>query len=181
VSEGPEHVTELDFGCIPDPSGSREFLLQDESSAYLTFHAVRRGSDGYFHDAGLAVVEMPFCHITRFGYPNDEALEGHPLWDKGLGAYGIYEVLNSSWKAQLAEQNLVCFPNPHPDAGARSRHYVFTFHESTFECIAEGLTLTVIQEGTEGIHAELLGRLMRGGPSARYVRERGGKPAPGEP
>jgi len=36
---------------------------------------------------------------VKFGGPNDEALGGHPLYERGLGRYGVYEVFNSSWPA----------------------------------------------------------------------------------
>ena len=76
--------------------------------------------------------------IVKFGYPNDEALPGHPLYPKGLTFYGIFEVRDSSWSRALAEQNLVSFPNPSPSATS-GRHFVVTFHDSTLECIAEGI------------------------------------------
>ena len=31
------------------------------------------------------------------GGPNDEVLNGHPLYAKGLGGYGPYPVHNSPW------------------------------------------------------------------------------------
>jgi hypothetical protein len=33
----------------------------------------------------------------KVGYPDNEALPGHPLYSKGLRHYGRYEVLESSW------------------------------------------------------------------------------------
>jgi hypothetical protein len=72
----------------------------------------------------------------KFGYPNDEALPGHPLYPKGLSYYGLFEVLNSSWNKTLAEQNLVSFPDPSPSR-SNGRHFVVTFHDSALECIAE--------------------------------------------
>jgi hypothetical protein len=87
-------------------------------------------------DEEFAVLRFPVCTIVKFGDPNDEALPGHPLYPKGLGYYGLFEVLDSSWIKTLAEQNLVSFPNPSPSRGS-NRHFVVTFHDSTFECIAE--------------------------------------------
>ena len=87
-------------------------------------------------DEEFAVLRFPVCQIVKFGYPNDEALPGHPLYSKGLSYYGLFEVLDSSWIKTLAEQNLVSFPNPGPSRPSR-RHFVVTFHDSTLECIAE--------------------------------------------
>lgn len=33
--------------------------------------------------------------IYKFGYPNDEVLESHPMYKFGLSFYGLYEVINS--------------------------------------------------------------------------------------
>jgi hypothetical protein len=77
--------------------------------------------------------------IATFGYPNDEALPGHPLYGAGLGPYGVFEVSDSSWKRQIIEQNKRCFPRtpPHYDS---LRHFVVTFQDSTFECLAGELS-----------------------------------------
>ena len=69
---------------------------------------------------------------------DDEALHGHPLYDRGLRRYGAYELRHSSWVRALERMNRV-HPRHSPERFARLRHYVFTFHDSTFECVAEGL------------------------------------------
>jgi hypothetical protein len=86
----------------------------------------------------LAVLRFPICQILKFGYPNDEALPGHPLYAKGLRHYNLFEVLDSTWIAALADQNLVAFPNPRGEPRP-DHHFVITFHDSTFECIADHL------------------------------------------
>jgi hypothetical protein len=53
------------------------------------------------------------------------------------GYYGIYEVKNSSWIARLSEQNKVAFPDSRPSDGVK--HFVITFHDSTFERLAAGM------------------------------------------
>src|SRR5262249_17748356 len=73
-----------------------------------------------------------------FGPPNDEALSGHPLYRKGLRHYGVCEVKNSSWVRALERMNRV-HPSHHPRMFSRYRHFVFTFHDTTFECIAGGI------------------------------------------
>ena len=81
-------------------------------------------------DEEFAVLRFPVCQIVKFGYPNVEALPGHPLYSKGLSYYGLFEALDSSWIKTLAEKNLVSFPNPSPSRPSR-RHFVVTFHDST--------------------------------------------------
>lgn len=40
----------------------------------------------------VAIVEFDLVAAHYLGAPNDEALSGHPLYKKGLRAYGAYEV-----------------------------------------------------------------------------------------
>jgi hypothetical protein len=84
----------------------------------------------------IAVFSSPLAHM--FGSPNDEALSGHPLASRGLHAYGSFEVLHSSWVRALERMNAV-HPNHRPDSFAGYRHFIFTFHDSTLECVAKGV------------------------------------------
>jgi len=83
---------------------------------------------------GKILVVFQGCSIASFGYPNDEALAGHPLYKSGLEHYGFYEVMHFPWPAQLEEQNHVMFPGSRVFQG--DRHFAVTFHDSTFECLA---------------------------------------------
>ena len=75
--------------------------------------------------------------VARFGYPNDEALPGHPLYPE-LRYYTVHEVLEPSWRKRIIEQNQVKFPLTPPHY-ARFRHSIITFQDSTFECLAQDL------------------------------------------
>ena len=75
--------------------------------------------------------------LAKFGYPNDEALSGHPLYSKGLGFYGTFEVIGSSWARNVVAQNRVVFPSTSDDYAGR--HFIVTFHDSMFECLAHKL------------------------------------------
>ena len=80
------------------------------------------------------VVVLDGVHSVMFGSPNDEALHGHPLADRGLGAYAAHEVVSSSWIRGLERMNRA--HSVHSAAAcARLRHFILTFHDSTFECV----------------------------------------------
>jgi len=81
------------------------------------------------------VVTFHDCLATQFGYPNDEALAGHRLSRLGLRPYGVFEVTDSSWLERLSRENKVAFPSGSMNG---LRHFVITFHDSTFECLASG-------------------------------------------
>lgn len=77
--------------------------------------------------------ERPYAHM--FGPPNDEAFSGHPLASRGLSPYAAWEVRDSSWIRTLERMNSV---HPYHSAGLFSdfRHFIFAFHDTTFECVA---------------------------------------------
>ncbi len=84
----------------------------------------------------LVRFERPSAHL--FGPPSDEIFSGHRLSSKGLEPYGAFEVLNSDWIRQLEEMNSV---HPYHDKARYvegKRHFILTFHDSTFECVARG-------------------------------------------
>jgi hypothetical protein len=80
---------------------------------------------------------MRFDGVTAclFGPPNDEALNGHPLWGHGLEFYQFHTVTNSGWIAELQERNRV--HRHHKDElWYQLQHFVITFHDETLEVIA---------------------------------------------
>ena len=148
-----DKVIPYGIGFEPEAAVSGPVLLQTDYRAFLTFNAVKMISHGTRNTAGTGIIELIKCHATKFGYPNDEALPGHPLYLQGLTCYGVFEVLGSSWIRQQTEQNRVSFPNT-PDDSA-SRHFVFTFHDSTFECIAADLQASLSAEPYHEIIARI--------------------------
>jgi hypothetical protein len=151
-----DEVVRMDIGFEPEAAVSGPVLLQTDDDAFLTFNAVRMTSDGRRDTAGTGVIEFERCGITKFGYPNDEALGGHPLYTRGLKAYGVFEVLRSSWIQQMTEQNRVSFPHT---SDSTQRHFIFTFHDSTFECVADSLRATLSTEPYEQILTQITQRV----------------------
>lgn len=73
-----------------------------------------------------AVVRFKGGYLHLFGPPGDESIFEHPLYDRGLSPYSAFEVFDSSWVREVEEGNIPI------------RHFIFTFHDSTFECLAQG-------------------------------------------
>jgi hypothetical protein len=157
AAQGLDYAVPYDVGCFPEAAVSGPVLLQTDYFTFLTFNAMRRGADGKYHDAGTAIVEIERCRITKFGYPNDEALPGHPLYHRGLSAYGVFEVRNSPWIRTLTEQNRVRFPST-PDS--TKIHFVISFHDSTFECIADSLKASLTTQPHAEVFASLTQRAL---------------------
>lgn len=103
-----ERVVELKVGCRPEAAISGGLLLQSEEDVFLLFNAMsdEKYAEGYSYRVGTAVMEFKRCHLTRFGYPNDEGRPEHPLDQQGLAAiaYSVCEVLNSSWASAEMER-----------------------------------------------------------------------------
>lgn len=124
-----DRVVPLEDLPQPDPGAPIPALTAAENHLELAFitHA---------DEEQIAVVRFvkPYAHM--FGPPNDEALDGHPLAGRGLTPYRVSRVERSSWLRRLEKMNSV-HPHHHPNEFAALTHYIFPFHDSTFECVAE--------------------------------------------
>jgi hypothetical protein len=85
----------------------------------------------------IAAIEFERCLIHKFGSPNDEVLDGHPLHGRGLVAYAAHVVERSRWLAELMQINSM-HPQYDPNGWGHYQHYLLAFHDETFECIARG-------------------------------------------
>lgn len=121
-------IPQMDTGA-PTP-----LVLADDSRVLLSYLNVHPDTDG---KSTFVSFEHKAAH--SLGSPGDETLHGHPLYASGLKHYAALEVTNSPWIESLERTNSV---HAHHSAQRfqRLRHFVFTFHDSTFECVAESLT-----------------------------------------
>jgi len=123
-------------------------VLADEHSVVLAYYLQEtppewdgnsaRMVDPVDSDEPIAIVRFARCTAHMFGPPNDEAFSGHPLAERGLTPYAVFEVTDSSWIRALEKMNSV-----HPRHSPKrfldgKRHLVFAFHDSTFECVCTG-------------------------------------------
>lgn len=159
-----DDIVELNLGIRPEAAVSGAVCLQTEAGTFLTFNATRptgrMGPYGeYYDDAGTAVVEFKRCLVSRFGYPNDEARWGIPPY-KDV-SYGIYEVRDSTWIKDVVRLNRYRFPWTKDDYVRR--HFIFAFHDDTFECLADDLALEVVNEPYHVIFERVRRRAFREG------------------
>ena len=96
------------------------------------------------HDDIAALVKFVRYYSYKFGGANDEVMDGHPLFEHGLEAYEAHYIENSSWIKAESKINSVhnCYDQ---DSWDRYKHYMFTFHDEIFECIAEGYTVDLFK------------------------------------
>jgi hypothetical protein len=74
--------------------------------------------------------------------PGNETLPGHPYYPFGLASYGFYEMKDSDLIIKLKNIDSI---HPYHKAATwkRYKHYILTFHENMFECIAIGYEFKV--------------------------------------
>lgn len=111
----------------------------------------------------FAVLEFQRYRSFMFGSPNDEAFSGHPLASRGLHPYAFFQIEDSSWIRQLERMNSVHVSHD-PTRFALYKHYVFAFHDSTFECVAENFTASKHCGTLESLISVMHSRLAAGGP-----------------
>ena len=166
-SSSDEKAVPVDLGIRWDAGAPLPHLFQSEYRTFLTFYLYEQDPDwngAYSASARIAIIEWRGCFGTMLGWPNDEALSGHRLWESGLkevGYYGAAEVRNSSWIAEIEKGNSV-HPQHKPERFAALRHYILLFHDSTFECLAEGYTITKVFMPRSEVLLQLAHRLIEG-------------------
>lgn len=147
------------------------FLLCNDYRAFLTFYVNEPDPnwDGTYVkvvnpsselEVALCLVSFKRCLSAKLGHPNEDVQSGHPLGGRGLEGYTAQIVKNSPWLAEVSRTNSVHQYND-PERWKNLNHYIFWFHDSTFECLAEGYDVEVTSETmTEllnRVQAKLLG------------------------
>lgn len=131
------------------------YLVEDPSPGWdgTSVRAMNRDVGG----EAVAIISFENCHAHFLGPPSDEIFHGHPLAPRGLRPYGVFEVEHSSWLRALVRMNAV-HPRHMPGMFADCRHFIFTFHDSTFECIAESFAVETARMSIKKALSELLGK-----------------------
>jgi hypothetical protein len=148
---GEPHAVPLDFPVRWDIGAPLPHLLQNDHRTFLLFLLgespssadrtyVTVVSPGDPNPSAHAIVEFKGCVSAKMGAPNDEVIEGHPLHGKGLAAYRAWRVVNSPWIQELQRINSV-HPKYRPERWTSLSHYLFGFHDCTFECVASSFAV----------------------------------------
>jgi hypothetical protein len=148
-----DEVIELEIAPQSSVGAPNPIVLAGEHDVFLAYYTQddSHGRDGTStrivgidtEGEPVAVVRFRRCSAHTFGPPNDEAFGGYPLADRGLRPYGVFEIKDSSWVRKLEKVNAV---HPRHDKHRFIRdktHFVFSFHDTTCECVAERFTVEV--------------------------------------
>ncbi|MDR1159161.1 MAG: hypothetical protein LBK69_00830 [Syntrophomonadaceae bacterium] len=141
-----DNIPQCDVGA-PLP-----IIFSDERFVYL-FYYLRKDDknwDGTYVnirnsdvDEGVACIKFKGLTQYKFGAPNDEAIEGHPMYKYGLEAYSFFEVKNSEWIKTLMQMNRVhpCHKDKYFD---NCRHFIYFFHDNCFEIVCDSYSYEII-------------------------------------
>jgi hypothetical protein len=110
----------------------------------------------------VAIVRFKWAYALMFGPPNDEAFSGHPLASRGLTPYAAVEVRQSSWIRSFERMNRG-HPFHKPESFAQLRHFILSFHDSTFECIANDISLVESFRGSMSDAATRMAKILTSG------------------
>jgi hypothetical protein len=132
-----ERVVPWDAGCEWDPNAPNAVLaVSDRGQAVLAVSA-------HLADPDQDCVVFVWSHARAaiMGPPNDEAVEGHRLYSRGLSdLLWAGTVEQSEWIADLERRNRV-HPGHDPARFAMLTHFILPLKEGTVEVVAEGVTV----------------------------------------
>jgi hypothetical protein len=111
----------------PTAGAGEPRLLANEDTLHVAYYV-------YGRDDAVALVVFSGLEAHYFGPPHVDAVDRHPLHSRGVDIYGTFEVHDSSWIRELQQIS---------GRRVEGRHFILTFHDITFECIARGFTTSM--------------------------------------
>jgi hypothetical protein len=133
-------------------------ILADEHTTVVAYYTQEDEIDNENTTEPIAIITFNSCRSTMFGPPNDEAFRGHPLYSRGLKPYSSFIIKNSSWLRKLIEMNSV---HPYHNANHFNdyKHFILSFHDSTFECIAESYKTEIVTDSFSNVIDKMKSKL----------------------
>ena len=143
-SQQEDQVLLLDSVPQPAADAAEPFIVASDRRVILAYPIAESDFErfGPFDpdDDPFCAVLFPDTMFHRLGPPGERDMEIHPLATQGLAAYSVHEVINSSLAEELSAISL-------PEIA--KRHFVITFQESTFECVASDYTVVGVYGAAE--------------------------------
>lgn len=170
-TRGEPFAVPCDFPVEWSVGAPLPYLLQNEDRAFLTFYVNVRDPnwDGTYVNVvdpsspdavTLCLVTFKNCLSAKLGHPNEDVQGGHPLAGRGLKGYTAQIVENSPWIREIGKTNSV-HPDDDPSLWDSYQHYIFWFHDSTFECLARSYEYEVTTESMSHILSRIQTKLLQ--------------------
>lgn len=131
-----EHVESLDLAMVWNPNSPDAVLLTTDSGP--TVLALQpHPSDA---DQRCVVLEWTDCHFACMSPPNEEAISGHRLWEKGLDGLLWAAVVHESELIDALERQNHVHPLHHSSLFEGLTHHVLPLKECVVEVLAREVT-----------------------------------------
>lgn len=159
-----DKIVELDNVPQSCPAAPCPMIIADEHQLWLAYYLRDNNPDWDGSTCRLvdenseepcAVVHFRGLKNHIFGQPDEMRTHLHPLGKRGLNAYMSVEVIHSSWIRELANFHKKV-PGHWPHTYDKARHFIFTFHDSSFECIADSFDITITRSSVRTALADTL-------------------------
>lgn len=127
---------EMDYGA-PSPT-----ILSNDNELFIGFYADKKSTSiipqerNNIFDTGVFALKFNRYLKYTFGIPGNETIHGHPYSKFGMKSCSFYELLNSNLIKSLQDIEEI-HPNYNPEKWKMYKHYILTFHDNMFECIAQ--------------------------------------------
>jgi hypothetical protein len=169
AAKGEPHAVPLNFPMRWNTGAPLPHLIRNDGQTFLAFlvRVPDPNWDGSYVTVKspaeatvepLALVEFQRCVSAKLGAPNDEVFSGHPLAGRGLEACSAQLVVHSPWLAELERINSI-HRGYRPELWRSLKHYIFWFHDTTFECVAESYSVEVFHETFAALLARICARI----------------------
>lgn len=171
AAKGESYALTLDFPVVWDIGAPLPHVFANDWSVFLVFlTAVDDPAwDGSYAKVmspsnpeaqTYAIVEFHAPESVRFGSPNEDVHSGHLLYGKGQEPYTAQTVENSLWRAEVEAINKV-HPYYKAERWQRIKHYIFWFHDTTFECLAHSYEVKTYYDSMKAVFEKVMERLVR--------------------
>ncbi|MBB6127112.1 hypothetical protein [Mucilaginibacter lappiensis] len=153
-------LIEIKDQFVMDVGAPCPLLIADDHNLRLIFYSndedqIELRQRDNIYDQGIIELKFIRHNFFSFGPPNDEALNGHPYYELNLGSYSFYELQDSDLIAKIST-----YGRHHHFYNTRAyekcHHYILTFKEQLFECVAHGFEVYKHNETTiyhQGLNA----------------------------
>lgn len=153
-----EYAETIDFPVLWDAGAPMPHLLTNGYRTILLFYVQGDYSENDPTES-VALVEFHRCISSKLGDPNEEVFHGHPLYGNGFEPYSAQIVRNSKWIKELEAINKV-HERYDPELWRSLNHYIFWFHDDTFECVAKSYEVEVFQKSMAEVFGEAVKRIL---------------------
>ena len=127
---------DMDYGA-PSP-----IIISNDGELFVSFY-INKETDSIepykrniVYDTGIITLKFKIYLKYMFGIPGNETIEGHPYSKLGMKSYSFYELKKSPLINDLKSIEKI---HPYFDENkwTKYKHYIITFHDNMFECIAQ--------------------------------------------